>query len=57
MRIYTYLNCYNRYHRILYNMEAMDSERFSRTLVKEGVVHETEDVIYMQPLKFNFEVC
>lgn len=37
-------------------MEAMDAERFSEALVKEGVAHETEDAIYLQPLAFDSEV-
>ncbi|XP_006454050.1 hypothetical protein AGABI2DRAFT_113810 [Agaricus bisporus var. bisporus H97] len=45
----------SKYHRILYNMEAMDAERFSEALVKEGVAHETEDAIYLQPLTFDSE--
>ncbi|KAF5352462.1 hypothetical protein D9756_006010 [Leucocoprinus leucothites] len=42
-------------NKIVYNAEAIEAERYTRSLAKDDVIPTNEEAIYLQPLKFDAE--
>jgi len=53
--IHVLAEVFPRYHRIIYNGEAIEAERFARSLAK-GEVTPNEETVFLHPLKFDAEV-
>lgn len=54
--LYAPLTLFLRYHRIVYNAEAIEAEQYARTLPKDDAISGKDAAVYLHPLKFDAEV-